>query len=47
MHLKKGIFKCASPDGKNKFFKKFLTFCGKYMSFWVETPLGEIVKVFC
>ena len=46
-HLKKGIFKGASPDGKNKFFKKFLTFIEKYMSFGVEPPLGEIAKVFC
>ena len=46
-HLKKGIFKGASPDGKNKLFLKFLSFRGKYMSFWVEPPLGEIAKVFC
>ena len=46
-HLKKGIFKGASPDGKNKFFKKFLTFIEKYMSFGVEPPLGEFEKVFC
>ena len=44
---KKGILKGASPDGKNKFFLKFLSFRGKYMSFWVEPPLGEITKVFC
>ena len=42
-----GIFKGASPDGKNKFLKKFLTFIEKYMSFAVESPLGEIEKVFC
>ena len=44
---KKGIFKGASGDGKNKFFFKFLTFSVKYMFFWVEPPLGEIAKVFC
>ena len=42
-----GIFKGASPHGKNKFFKKFLTFFEKYMSFGVEPPLGEFEKVFC
>ena len=30
-HLKKGIFKGASPDGKNKLFLKFLSFRGKYV----------------
>ena len=43
---KMGIFKGASPDGKNNFFK-FLTFIEKYMSFGVELPLGEIAKMFC
>ena len=38
-----GIFKGASPHGKNN----FLTFFEKYMSFGVEPPLGEIEKVFC
>ena len=33
---KKGIFKGASGDGTNKFFKKFLSFRGKYMSFGME-----------
>ena len=44
-HLKKGIFKGASPDGKNKFFIMFLSFRGKYMSFWVEPPLRDKTKV--
>ena len=39
---KMGIFKGVSPDGKNKLFKKFLTFFEKYMSVGVEPPLGEI-----